>query len=250
LPDAQFCHACGQSLIPSAPVAAPMAPPPPPPVSALPAPSAAPFAPRFAPPPPPPQFVAPAPQYAVPPTPAQLAAPQWPIPGPASMGGIPAGSAPTGWPAAGWNAVATPGLVAARPFGILVLTVFEIIVALVGFTVVLDYFYWADWRFGYEDFGWGMVDGAFGLAFLVASVAGFVVASKLWSLRPDGWSLAIMLSCSLMSLQVVSALLWEMTTLSLIGLCVHAGILVYLNLAHVRALFGRAPQTFIQRTSS
>jgi hypothetical protein len=156
------------------------------------------------------------------------------------------GAGPFGSPSAGGNAVSGSGAVAARPLGIVILTIVEVVVAVVGLYAVLEYAYWANWRFSYDEPVWGVVDGALALAYASASLTGFAIISGLWSMRPWTWPVAIRLSCSLIGLGVLAVLLWGLEPLGLLGLVVHLGVLSYLNLGHVRGLFGRGPLAFMQ----
>jgi energy-converting hydrogenase Eha subunit A len=147
---------------------------------------------------------------------------------------------------AGGGAVAGFGADAARPLGIVILALTEVVVAVVGLFVVLDYAYSANWRFSYDEPIWGVLDGALALAYLSASVAGFALISGLWSLRPWTWLPAVRLSCSLIGLGALSVALWGLTPINLVGLTVQVGVLSYLNFGPVRALFGRPPLAFLQ----
>jgi hypothetical protein len=132
-------------------------------------------------------------------------------------------------------------LTAARPLGILIVAAVEVIIALVGLTVVSDLFYWAAW-----DAGWGGIDMIMGLAYLLASVGGFVVAWELWSVRAWAWMAACTLSAVLMGLIVLSVLMWGIDGLDLLGIAAHLTVLGYLNQNSVRRIFGRPPTTFLQ----
>jgi hypothetical protein len=159
------------------------------------------------------------------------------------------GAGSNGSPSAGGSAVGTSGADAARPLGIVILTIVEVVVAVVGVYVVLDYAYWAGWRFSYDEPVWGVVDSAIALAYASASLTGFAIISGLWSMRPWTWPVAIRLSWSLIGLGVVAVLLWGLEPFGLLGLVVQLGVLSYLNLGHVRGLFGRAPLAFPQGPS-
>lgn len=124
-----------------------------------------------------------------------------------------------------------------RPTGITLLAIFEIVIALVGLLVVLDAAYWANDDFSNSNPGWGGVELALGAAYLVTSTAGFVVASRLWSLRPSAWSAAIVLCGALMSLDLLSAAIWGLTIADVIGIVVQLAAISYLNREHVRELF-------------
>jgi hypothetical protein len=180
------------------------------------------------------------------------AAPQHTPPGgPAAL--RPPSPAPEGPPQPGqpWLAAASSTAggyspTAGRPMGIGILTVVEIVTAVIGLFVVQDLAYWANWRFSYDDFGWGVLDAAIALAYLAASLAGFAIAWRLWSMRPDAWLPAVLLSSGLIGLYAFSALLWGLTIREVIGIAVHLGLISYLNLKPVRALFGRPPMPLPQ----
>ncbi len=182
---------------------------------------------------------------AVPTTPlvAPPGAPAVPQPAGPVAGGVP----PYGSP--GNPAVNKPDPGTVRPFGIAVLTVVEIVTALVALYLVREFASWSNWRFYYDDFGMGLVDAAIGTAYFVLSMAGFVVASRLWSLRPSAWSYAIAISGSLMGLIAFSVVLWGVEASDVLGIVVHSAVILYLNQAHVRALFGRPPLAFMQAPS-
>ena len=118
---------------------------------------------------------------------------------------------------------------AARPDGISVLAVFEVIVALVGLYVARDLAYWSNWGFSYDNFREGVVDGAMALAYLATSITGFVVAWRLWSMRASAWWTAVVLNTALLGLILVGIVLWGVETTDLIGIPVNLGVLWYLN---------------------
>jgi hypothetical protein len=126
------------------------------------------------------------------------------------------------------------------------LAIVEVVVAVIGLYVVVDYAYWANWRFSYDDAVWGVIDGALALAFGATSLIGFSIVTGIWSIRPAAWLVAIRLSFSLIGLMLLSVFLWGLTPLDLMGLIVQLGVLWYLNLGHVRGLFGRGPLAFMQ----
>jgi hypothetical protein len=131
--------------------------------------------------------------------------------------------------------------VANRPLGIAVLVCLEIGVALVGLLVVRDLLYWMDWRFTYDEAGWALVDAALAALYGVASIAGFMIASRLWYLQARAWKPANLLSIALVGAILFGGFTWGFSRLDLMGLTVHAGMLGYLNMTHVRRLFGRPP---------
>jgi hypothetical protein len=132
-----------------------------------------------------------------------------------------------------------------RPFGIAMLVFVEIVVGLIGLYVIYDYFYWADWRFTYDGSAgviWGLVDGALGLAYIATTITAFSLVSRLWKLQASAWPVANVLSLASIGLIVVSVILWgSESVLDPVGVIAHLSVLVYLNLTHVRGLFGRAP---------
>jgi hypothetical protein len=236
---AQFCHSCGQSL--TTPGQANVSTDP-----AAPGPWGAPAALPTAPPHQPSVSQPAWPTTAVPT--GQFGPPAWPTTAvPTGQPGQPWLGAPGqfGPPPAG-APVRTFGPVTARPAGIALLAIVEVVVALVGLTVVLDLWYWADWRFTYDDFSWGMLDAVLAVAYLITSTAGFILATKLWGLRAEAWQPAIYLSIALLALDVASIVIWGVTGLDVLGICVHLSVIWYLNMAHVRALFGRPPSPYLQ----
>lgn len=124
-----------------------------------------------------------------------------------------------------------------RPTGIAILALFEIVIGLAGLLVVLDAVHWANDNFSNANPGWGVVELALAAAYLATSTAGFVIAPRLWSLRPSAWSAAIVLCAALMSLDVLSALIWGLTIGDLIGIVSQLAVISYLNRRHVRELF-------------
>jgi hypothetical protein len=132
---------------------------------------------------------------------------------------------------------APPVAARVRPTGITLLAIFEIVVGLVGLLIVLEAAYWANYDFSNSNPGWGVIELALGTAYLLTSTAGFVVASRLWSLRPSAWSAAIVLCGALMSLDLLSAAIWGLTAADLFGVVVQLTLIWYLNREHVRELF-------------
>ena len=124
-----------------------------------------------------------------------------------------------------------------RPTGITLLAIFEIVVGLVGLLIVLEAAYWANYDFSNSNPGWGVIELALGTAYLVTSTTGFLVASRLWSLRPSAWSAAIVLCGALMSLDLLSAAIWGLTAADLIGVVAQLTLIWYLNREGVRELF-------------
>lgn len=172
------------------------------------------------------------------------AAPAASAPVTASTGGygaqLSAGGPPSIFGAAKPQApVVVPG--AAKPLGILLLAVFVAGTSVVGLLILWDYAYWANWRFSNDDFFWGAVDAVFGLGYLITSIYGFTITSKLWSLQPYAWSTANLLCGGWLALDLLGFVLFGATALSLVGFFVIVGMLAYLNSTPVRALFGREP---------
>jgi hypothetical protein len=140
-----------------------------------------------------------------------------------------------------------------RPFGIAMLAIAEIVVGLVGLFVVYDYFWWLDWRFTYDGSAgtfWGLVDGAFGVAYIATTVTAFSLVSRLWKMEAGAWLPANVLSLASIGLIMAAVLLWgSETLLDPIGVVAYLSMLVYLNLTHVRRLFGRAPLAAVAAAS-
>ncbi len=280
-PEAAFCSSCGQSLAttPSQQPVQPFVPPAQPIAPSLPFPSyAAPpsqiqpapqvqqgvFGPPRAPGGPASMFGAAPPSFGVRPeampAPAGYAAPApagYAAPAPAGYAapapaGYAAPSAPYGaptfaGPASGsWSApvsAAAPGqlAVAAKPFGIVVLAIAMVATAAVGLFVAWDYAYWCNWRLNYDEFAWAVVDGAFAVSYVATSVYGFTVAPKLWAMNPWSWRTANQIVAAWSGLNFLGIVIWGASPLSLVGLVVMLGMLVYLNLTPTRAMFGRGP---------
>jgi hypothetical protein len=152
--------------------------------------------------------------------------------------------AATVYPSAQVQPAAYPAAVqasSARPTGIALLAVTEVVVAVVCLIVVREFLAAADWRFSYDETFWGIVDGAFLLAYLGCSVQGFLVARALWTMRQWSWLRANYLSLALVGTEIVSVGLWGMGTMDLVGFIAQGCVLVYLNMTPTRALFGRGP---------
>ena len=169
---------------------------------------------------------------------------------PAAFGAPPAqpwygAAGPYGAPPAGYNPSVPFGTGAARPIGIAILTIVEIVIGIVGLSVVVDLLYWANISNYYQEAEAGL-DLVMGLAYIATSVAGFAVARRLWSMRSEAWIQACLLSIILIGFDVFSVFEWGVTGLDIIGLTVHLSVLAYLNLNSVRGLFGRPPTTFLQ----
>jgi len=203
---ARFCGTCGLQLAPMAP--APMAP------------AAAPF------------------------VPAPAAPPISPFAAPAAASTFGQVLSPGGPPSI-FHAAPSPSQVVApgtpRPFGILALALFIAGTSVVTLVVALEFALWSNSDFSYDEFGWGVIDGAFGLAYVIAAVYGFRVIPQLWAIRPHAWRTANLVDLSWLGLNLLGVALWPVSELTVIGLVVMIGILVYLNLTSTRAMFGRPP---------
>lgn len=149
-------------------------------------------------------------------------------------------------PPAGPYPAATSPAIPVRPFGILVLTLVEIAIGIVGLVTAIDLFQWANWAADYGSVLEVVEDAALGVAYLATSVAVFDLARSVWSMQQWAWKRACLLSLILIGLIVVSIFLWGVETMDLVGLTVHASVLVYLSLASTRAIFGRSPTTVTQ----
>jgi hypothetical protein len=133
--------------------------------------------------------------------------------------------------------IAPPVAARVRPTGITLLAIFEVVIAVAGLLVALEAAYWANDDFSNANPGWGVVEVALGTAYLLTATTGFLVASRLWSLRPSAWSAAIVLCGALMSLNLLSAAIWGLTAADLIGVVLELSLIWYLNREHVRELF-------------
>jgi hypothetical protein len=132
---------------------------------------------------------------------------------------------------------------AVRPPAISFLAIVEAVNAVVCLTVVRDYWWAFNWRAEYDDMNWAALDLLMVIGYLAIVGGSIAVAWRLWSMRRDAWMAAIQVSVGLIVMTVVSGLIWEFEMLGFVGMAIHAGILVYLNTAPVRALFGRPPLT-------
>jgi hypothetical protein len=196
-----------------------------------------------------------------PPTPLQFAPPNtptaWPVFGGApNPGGFGPSGAPPAQPwygAAGPNAAPQPGykagssaIVAARPTGIVILTIVEILIGLGGLYVAHDLLGWAYVSNYYQDSEAMGVELVMGFAYLATVIPAFVIAWGLWSMRPWARIAACLLSFVLLGFEVVNVVAWGVEILDIIGLITYLTVLAYLNLNSVRALFGRSPTTLMQ----
>jgi len=130
------------------------------------------------------------------------------------------------------------------------LALVELVVGLIGLYVIYGFFYWADWRFTYDGSAgvfWGAVDGALAFAYIATTITAFSLVSRLWKMQSGAWLPANILSLASIGLIVVSVALWgSESLLDPIGVVAHLSVLTYLNLTHIRALFGRPPLATFQ----
>jgi len=235
LAGARFCSACGVGLSSNRQAVVSPGQPPTPVASVPPAVPA--WPPQVAPPLDPPASSA---------TPAQFAPPHKPAVAPpsrpASGGGpFPGGysppkapspqpwyvtAGPDGAAAAGYDTGSPSGSRAARPIGIVILTIVEIVVSLVGLTVVVDLLYWAGVSSYYREAEAG-IDLVMGMAYLATSIAGFALAWGLWSLHRWAWMATCLLSIVLLGFDVFSMVEWGVTGPDIIGVTVHLSVLSY-----------------------
>ena len=175
-----------------------------------------------------------------------LLAPLTPVPT-AAPAGWPAQPSPTGGPpvpgygGSAGQSTTTPG----RPTGIAVLAVVELVTCLVVLFVIYDFGYWANWEFTYGDVGWGAVDALMAVGWAAVAGAAVMAASRLWSMQASAWRLAVGLAVGMISLMAVSTLLWSPSPSDFVGATAQLCGLAYLNLSHVRPLFGRRPLSFM-----
>ena len=175
-----------------------------------------------------------------------LLAPLTPVPTAAPAGwpaqATPAGVSPVpGYGGSAAPATTTPG----RPTGIAVLAGVELVTCLVVLFVVYDFGYWANWEFTYGDFRWGAVDALMAVGWAAVAGAAVMAASRLWSMQASAWRLAVGLAVGMISLMAVSTLLWSPSPSDFVGATAQLCGLAYLNLSHVRPLFGRRPLSFM-----
>ena len=248
-----FCYACGQSLTPNGQTAVSPGQPDAPVATAQPTvPAASPPWPGPGVPPYPGQFS----PSGAPSTPPWGSAPgPFGAPGPYGAPAGPYGAPPAGYsapagpysaPPAGYSAGSPSVPAVAKPFGIVVLALAEVVTGLVELSVAIDLLRWVNYGLNYSDTGEIPLDLFFGLSYLAISLALFSVARGLWSMQPWAWARACLLNAVPMGLIVLSVFAWGINTLDIVGVAVHLSVLAYLNLNPVRALFGRAPTTFLQ----
>jgi uncharacterized membrane protein (DUF2068 family) len=182
-------------------------------------------APAWAAPVPPPPFPAPDVQAASP-------APAWP-----------ANTAPFTTPPPVYVPSSQPAPVVAKPFGILLVTVVEIVIAAVGVVVAIGLFQWVNYGINYEDTGEIPLDLAAGVAYMAVSVALFGVARGLWSIQSWAWTRACLLNLAFLGLIIVSVVPWGLDLQDVIGIAANLSVLVYLIMTPTQQLFGRLPAT-------
>ena len=184
------------------------------------------------------------PQTALRIAPAYPAAPAYPVAPTPPAAFAAAQPTPAAWPAgAGYPPAVGPGYAATvtRPFGILVVAAIEAVNAVVSVGVVRDYWSGFDYRTSYDEMNWAALDLVMALAYLALVGGSIAVAWRLWSMRRDAWLAAIQLCVAMVAVTVVSDLIWGFEAIGIAGIGVHLGIIGYLNMTPVRALFGRGP---------
>ncbi len=156
-----------------------------------------------------------------------------------ALPGVPVPTGASNAVAAGSGYLAT----AARPLGIACLAVVEAVNGVICLTVVREFWWGFNYRTSYDEMNWAALDLVMVLTYLALAGGSLAVAWRLWSMRRDAWLAAIQLSAGMLAATVVSGLIWGLETNGVVGIVVHLGILGYLNLTGVRALFGRGPLT-------
>jgi uncharacterized membrane protein YqjE len=178
--------------------------------------------------------------------------PTWLIPGASATGpAYAAAPAYAAGPTYAANTVRPQAAPVDRPFGIAILTLVEIAVGITSLYVVWIFAYWANDRFSYDETFWGLVDAAQGLAYFACAIYGFMVAPRIWRMEPGVWPTAIRLSASLAGLAALDVLLsvvmhWDITFTDFLGIAAQACVVFYLNMTHVRRIFGRTPPASLQ----
>jgi hypothetical protein len=124
---------------------------------------------------------------------------------------------------------------------VVALTLLIVGTSIAGLFIMLDYAYWMNWQFSYDDMVHAAVDGAFALGYMITSVYGFAIVMRFWRLQPGAWRTANMLAAGWLVLVVLALGLFGTETLSLVGLVVSGAILVGLNLTPIRREFGQRP---------
>jgi hypothetical protein len=238
----RFCFSCGHDL--SAAIAARAsvpdqqpAPPPPGPAATPPAMAAA--APQ------PPALPAAPPVSVAPPA---VAPPAWSVPANQPQFQAPNPYAAPGYGGPGYAAPASghAGTFGARPTGIAILAILEVVGGVLGLWAAKLLFDVVDVRNYY--YGDGGTYQLIAFASIAGAAAGFVLAYGLWQLRPWAW----LLGCGLC---IASAAIYVLALVNngngsagsaVINIGIDAAVLYYLNTNGVRAVFGRPPTTFLQ----
>lgn len=156
----------------------------------------------------------------------------------------PAGAAPTADGAVASPAIgARPGfdIGATRSIGVIAVAVVEVVTAVICFTVFPQYLNGFSSQVAYDHMERAAVCLGMSLSYLALTGACVAVAWRLWSMRRDAWPAAILLSVAMIAITIVAWLIDGFEEIGVVGIVVHGAVLVYLNLAPVRALFGRAP---------
>jgi hypothetical protein len=130
---------------------------------------------------------------------------------------------------------------AARPFGIVLLVIVEVVTALICLSVASDFWYWFGWRARFDEMDRAAVDLVVAVGYLAIAGGSAAVAWRLWSMRRDAWLAAIALSAGVLAITVISSIIWDFEARGILGIVVHTGAIGYLNLTPTRALFGRGP---------
>ena len=232
----KFCFACGQDLAAivakrgSAVTPAPSAP-------AAPGPADAPTPVFLAPPPVAPHPVAPPP----PPAPPAWSVPsnqtQFQAPSPYPM--------PGGHP--GYVAPGHAGTFGARPTGIAIIAILEVVGGVLGLWGALVLFGAHDLEY-YYGYGDSTNYQLLALVSAAGAAAAFALAWGLWELRPWAWMLGVGLCIVSAAVYLLIAFVVHGDTLvsAAINVGVDAAVLYYLNLNSIRAIFGRPPTTLLQ----
>ncbi len=130
---------------------------------------------------------------------------------------------------------------ARRSTGVTILAIGVVIVGLSALMVAREYLSWMVWRFDYDDAIWGIVDMTLALAYLGLAVNVFVAATRIWSVESEAWRQALLACLALVGLDLLSVVVWGLTTSDVIGLVAYGVVIGWLNLTSIRAAFGRSP---------
>jgi hypothetical protein len=79
-----------------------------------------------------------------------------------------------------------------------------------------------------------------------AGVAGFALAWGFWMVRPWAWTLGAALCIVAAAIAALSLAGGGNAVTGVLNVAIQVGVLLYLNLNSVRALFGRPPTTLLQ----